>query len=362
MSTWQVASREFRNREVSRVLFSAIQRTLFAVFVTLTFHLLLEDESILHSPTGVTNASGVTNATGTTTALSSVVLNRYERDESMLMMKLSAKETVILVGWDQEDSSEVDTEKKKECEPVFQLSASVLLMYQSTETLDLLGKTIIHASFDKCWTSLVPEFSVLPLRKCEPIITPFAFEFRSVKSTANFGDIASQEFALDSDSIEVSIDRYSLSYVANMGRNFVDKCQSFAIIMAIDSPTTRIRDYKIRVSTATTIGFQLQPSSFTLLGTRYSNYSSEPLLNFKCEANGKVGGSLKALSGELKAESSLFYFSKNVNDWVYLMEPLHVSMELLYGPNDLVSFCEIFSVRSYIFSMLIVYFPNFYRS
>jgi len=291
-----------------------------------------EDESILNSPTGVTNATGIT------TAVSSVTLNRYEREESMFMIKFSANETLFLIGWDQEGVREADGKDKTKYEPVFQLSASVLVMFQSTENLDSLGKSIIHVSFDKCWTSLVPEFSVLTLRKCKPIISPFAYEFRSVKSTANFGVVASQEFALDSDSIEVSIDRHSLATCLDIARDFSNRCQSFGKMIAIDSPETKIRGLKSRASPATTIDFNLQPSSLILLGESNSNSFSEPLLNFKCEVNGKIGGSSKVMSGELKANTSVFYFSKNVNDWAHLIERLQVSIELHYGVDNLVSY------------------------
>jgi len=285
----------------------------------------------------------MTHATGITTAVSSVTLNRFEKEESMFMLKVTAKETLFLIGCDQGDSSE----DEKQFEPVFQLSACVLLMFQSTENLDSSGKTIFHASFDKCWASLVSGFSTLTLKKCKPILAPFAYELRSVKSTANFGEITSQDFALDSDTVEFCIDRYSLSYAVNVVREFADKCYSLGDMVRSNSPETRIQGYKGRERlVATTIGFQLQPSSLTFLGGSDPN-DLRPLLNIKCEANGKVDGSLKALNGELKVQATIFCFSKNVNDWVHLMERLQLSVKLRYEPGSLVSHMEYLLVYMY---------------
>ena len=274
----------------------------------------------------------------TCSTVSSVTLNRFERAESMFVVKVAVKEAVVQIGWGVRRLHGSEVEEKSKEHSAMQISFCILLMFQSTENLDSSGKRVIHASFDNLWSSMVKDFAVVSLYKCTPLLAPFACEFRAVSSTANFGEVVCQDLALDSDSIEVSISKHNLAYLTEMLCNFVEECRLLGSMLAAKTTDSSfITKYKNQGrSIATTVGFQLQPWSFTLLSQANPNVAIEPLLNIRGAASGKVDGCMCALSGELKIETSLFFFSRNVGEWVHLMETLCVSVELEYQPNDVV--------------------------
>jgi len=281
---------------------------------------------------------------------SSVTLNRFDKDhsrvdipDSMFVVKATVEDAVLQIGWD-EDCLESNNERESNhFKSIVQISFRILLMLQSTENLDGSGKRVLHASFDNFWVAMIHDFSIMSIRRCKPIINPFACEFRSVSSTAQFGEaVLSQDFAVDSDSIGITVETHNLIYLVHMFRDFIRECKLLGSNLIPKTANPNISKQparKGRSSIATTMGFQFQPWSFTLLSKVNPNVAiTQPLLNMKGAASGKFDGYTCALSGECRIESSIYFYSRNADGWVHLMETLPLSVELEYQPDDVVRF------------------------
>ena len=273
---------------------------------------------------------------------SSVTLNRFDavKTDSMFVVKATMKEAVLQIGWDEDVSSLSEDMEANAFQSVVQISFSILLMFQSTENFDGSGKRVIHASFDNFWASMIKDFAVMSIRRCKPIIDPFACEFRSVSVTTNYGEvIVSQDYAIDSDSINFIVEKSNFIYLIGMFRDFIRECKSLGskiMQKPLKSVTTQTQN-KGKGSNAMTMGFQFQPWSIIILSKVSPEVAiTQPLLKIKGEANGKFGGYTCALSGESRLETSFFFYSKNIDGWVHLMESLPLSIELEYQPDDVV--------------------------
>lgn len=258
----------------------------------------------------------------------------------MFVVKATVEEAVLQIGWDEKLLNSNKEIESNSFQSVVQISFRILLMFQSTENFDGSGKRVIHASFDDFWASMIHDFAVVSIRRCKPIINPFACEFRSVSGTTNFGEVVvSQDYAVDSDSIDISVEKHNLIYLIGMFRDFVEECRSLGSNLLPKVVNSKLpKQTRGKSPIATTMGFQFQPWSLTLLSKMNPNIAiTQPLLNIKGAGSGKLDGYTCALSGECRLESSFFFFSSNTGGWVHLIESLPLSVELEYQPDDVVS-------------------------
>ena len=264
-------------------------------------------------------------------------LNQRDRVDSTFIVKVAVKDATIQVGWDEKIRASKNDFDSSRSQSVVQLSFRILLMFQSSENLDGgfgLGKRIIHASFDDLWIGMIKDFAVVSIRRCKPILSPLAFEFRSVCGTKNFGDVESQEFALDSDSIDVSLEKHNLMYLADMSRSLSQECRSLG--SKVMPKRLDLKQGEQKSSIATTIGFQFQPWSLTLLSKMNAKVPAVPLLQTKGQANGNIDGCMNAFSGDFRLDASMSFFSRNIDDWVQLMENLPLTIDVEYQSKEVV--------------------------
>lgn len=254
----------------------------------------------------VGNPTGTTTVTGDLTAISSVTLNRYERDESMFLIKLATKDSTLQICLDHETDN---------LKPNIQISASMLLMFQSTENLDNSGVSVSHASFDNVWVSLVDGINVVPrkLKKCKPIIEPFGLEVRVGKSRSSLGAITQQEFRFDCESMNVTLEKHNIVYMTSMAKIYASAVRT--VRNSIQPKEKRV-PFLTRDNLVTTkIHGQMQPWSITLMHKESNNSKSIPLIQATGIAGGRVEGLGGSINGDANIESSISYYSVNIEDW-----------------------------------------------
>lgn len=255
-----------------------------------------------------------------------------EKFQFTILVNLLADQVIFQLGYDaHQPTDSIDLVER----PVIQISAHVLFMFQMLKHFDSLRKAVFHASFDNIWASLIPDFSGVSQRTCEAILNPFAYEFRAVKSSNSIGENDTQEFALDIDTIDVSMAWNDVSYLLEMINDFMVVCSSFE-----DTSKHNVRNESIiqlcHDRAVTTFNFEFQPWTFTLVSD-FGSFRKHPLVTIKGKANGNVKGLPQTMKGEVNIQMHSHLYSKIVDDWVLIMEPLNIIVSLEHDSKKLLN-------------------------
>jgi hypothetical protein len=219
--------------------------------------------------------------------------------------------------------------------PLIQLSASILFMFQSTANLDSSRKAIVHASLKDIWVSILQDFSLGNKSNYETIVTPFACEFRAVKALDRMDERERQEYALDSDSINISIGWENLTHLMDVATSFKKMYLKFGETSTQPITYPEIDSHESR--TAKKISVEFQPWTVSILDSSPSCAIRRPLFTFEgsCKCNGS--GFTKELRGEITVESRAYFYSNMIDDLILFVEPMHLTVSFNYDSNKLVS-------------------------
>ncbi len=261
--------------------------------------------------------------------------DQIKNEDSMFVGKIAIGDSIVLIKCDDPNPST----------HIVQLNFCVLAMFQSTENHDASGKQVFHVSLNNFWLCTHNKFT--PRRQLEStndsILSPLAAELRAVYLTVNYGDVMSKEYCLDCDSIEVCLQNVQLQFITQLISAYFELFRDLGLKQepslkshSLDSMGSR----KIQ-GVATSVTFQFQPWSFVLLRSgKQPNIA--PLLKLEGSAVGAAEGCLcreeeaMLISGEVKNEFTLWFFSDILYDWIYLIERTSMSIGVEYEPTDLV--------------------------
>lgn len=259
-------------------------------------------------------------------------------EETNLVLKVSLQNFAILTAGDidiqDEDLNQI---------PAIQIMTNALIMFQSVEHPDASGSKTFHVSMKDYRVSINPRFEAMATSHSPPIIGPVAIDFRSVNGTENKGIVVKRDISISSDVLNSAFQSKDIRLILLVAKQLTKEVKSFHYGRKSATGSDILRnDTKEKDSfIATTISFQLQPFSFVLM-----KYSSKldilhPLVNLRAEVLGKFEGCTSSLFGDLKVETSLYFFGKSSQDWEPIIEPVSVAIECEQQPNHSVSFLAI---------------------
>lgn len=234
----------------------------------------------------------------------------------------------------------VETREQYRCSnsDIVQIAFSVAAMFQSLENIDASGKKVFHISLDNFRLCTNETFKINRSNKSE-WLSPFGAEIRVVHSTVNYGEVVSKEFSLDSDAIHVCIHMDRLHFIVDTFHAFYQSVRKISSRGTSREASNVLKTYQNQgASIATILSFQFQPWSLVLLSSiLHPNQSLIPLLKLEGSAVGNFEGCMCALSGEVKTDITLFFFSPILKDWIFFFEQIFLQILIEVQPNDIVS-------------------------
>ena len=259
-----------------------------------------------------------------------------ELEETSIIMKISLKTIAVLVAGDI-DNSKISTKGT----PIIQMLSNALIMFQSVENHDASGNKTLHISLNDYSMSLNSLFNPTSPSQLPPIVGPVAVDFRAVYGTENAGIVVKKEVSMSCDYFKSNFQVVDINKLATVVEQVLNEVKQFRYAPNNnDEPNdkTTTKSTGKGLFFATTTKLQLQAFSFVLSNNCVVRKVSYPLLDLRGEAYVKVEGCESALYGDSKIDVSLHFYSKDISEWVHIMEPVSLFFDFEKQANHMVSF------------------------
>lgn len=268
--------------------------------------------------------------------------------DSSILFRITLNASSLLVGRPISTSGESASSQLAGNVAVIQVSSNALIMFQSIENPDGTGSKTLHISVENLASLVNTGFVEVLSTEVPPMIGPTGIEFRVVYATENMGNVVSQDISTDFEKMKACLTPNDLSIMVTIWRTMLDRVRAFGSEESDSQSKTRasgthplrtiIRYQKKGTGIATSIRFEIQGLSFTLLRAYKSFCGAPEFLDFHIEfLKGQLEGCMSALSGELNAILSINFYNADINEWEYVAEPFPVTLSVDQMPNELVS-------------------------